>query len=212
VKQNVIEPLSDFLKRSSLSDNLSPKFIQDVKTISGSVDTWVKENKGKRWYITIESKEYEVERLSNTLDVKLNSVSSEIDLEKPKLNSRQKLLEEKVKKLKDNPVLKEKKDSLNKFQAKMDKILPEWIRGLISVEQMVQIFPFVVVILTIFALNASLAAASHYRFLTQELNLSKVTITDPSFSSLWALAYRGKLGTILTVGVHDFYNSYVVFL
>ena len=87
----------------------------------------------------------------------------------------------------------------------MEKILPEWIRGMISVEQMVQLFPFIVVVLAAYALSIALGVASHYKFLARELNFVEAGRTDPSLSSLWTLTYRGKSGTLQTVGVYTIF-------
>ena len=227
VNREVVEPLSDFLDESSTLINLSSNLVQELETISEAVNNWVEENKGKIWYRTIESKRAHIKSVSNTLDIKFKSVHKVIDIEKPKLEARLNPLKTKERQLKtkmnllatemnqykaeveelnDKPEFKDKTEKLEQIQTRMDKILPEWLEGMISVEQMVQTFPFAVVFLAAFALSTALAAALHYRVLVRELNLKEAGFTDPSFSSLWALTYRGRFGTLLTIGVYTVFT------
>jgi hypothetical protein len=205
VSRTVIEPLDDFFADSPTSKILIPELAQELRTLPNTVTTWVNENKGKRWYRTIEMKEAQINSLTNTLGNKLNSVSKTIDREKPNLIARQEHLKTSIEKLKSNPDFRDKKERLKELQSQMEKILPEWLRGMISVEQMVQIFPFIIVILAAYALSIALAVASHYRFLARELNFGEAGRSDPSFSSLWTLTYRGRSGTLLTVGVYTIF-------
>ncbi|MFQ5685600.1 MAG: hypothetical protein ACE5GV_02965 [Candidatus Scalindua sp.] len=205
VNRTVISPLNDFLADSPTSENLIPELALELGTVRNTVTTWVAENKGKRWYRTIEMKEAQIDRLSDTLGNKLNSVSMMIDRERPNLITRQEHLKTSIEKLRNNSDFRNKKERLNDLQSQMEKILPEWLRGMISVEQMVQIFPFIIVTLAASALSIALAVASHYRFLARELNFGEAGRSDPSFSSLWTLTYRGRSGTLLTVSVYTIF-------
>ena len=202
VNRTVIDPLQDFLADSAASENLLPELAGELRTLPNAVTTWVNENKGKRWYRTIEMKAAQIDLLSNTLGNKLTSVSRAIDREKPNLLTRQEHLQTAIEELKSNPDFRDKKERLKELQAQMEKILPEWLR-MISVEQMVQIFPFIVVLLAAYALSLALGAAFHFRLLAHQLNLEEAS--DPSLSSLWTLTYRGRSATLLTVGVYTIF-------
>lgn len=202
VYNGVIEPLNKFLSESPSSKNLIPELVEELKTLPESVGMWVNENKGKKWYITIEMKEAQINRLSNTLGNKLSLVSSTINREKPSLVKRQKNIEASIEKLKSDPEYRNKEERLEKLRSQMEKILPAWLKGMISVEQMVQIFPFIIVILTAYVIIIASGLASHYRFLARELNFGEEGYNDPSFSSLWTLIYRGRFGTLVTISVY----------
>ncbi|MBU1053650.1 MAG: hypothetical protein KKC46_07455 [Proteobacteria bacterium] len=202
VNYGAIEPLNKFLLNSPSSKNLIPELVAELKTLPETVDTWVSENKGKRWYLTIEMKTAQIERLSNTLGNKLRLISRTINREKPNLAKRQKNIEASIEKLRNNPEYRNKEERLEKLRSQMEKILPAWLKGMISIEQMVQIFPFIIVILTAYVLIIASGIASHYRFLARELNFGEEGYSDPSFSSLWTLIYRGRFGTLVTVSVY----------
>ena len=109
VNRTGMMPLHDFLADSSASKNLMPKLARELRTVPNAVNTWVNENKGKKWYLTVEMKEAQIERLSNTLGNKLDSISRAIDREKPNLLARQEHLKTRIEELKSDPNFRNKK-------------------------------------------------------------------------------------------------------
>ena len=199
VNRTVVMPLANFLDSSSIANGSMPGLVQELKTFPISLNNWVNENMGRRWYLTIHEKEATIQSLSNTLDDKLSSLSRAINSEKPNLLRNKDNLLARVNELKSNPTYKIQKDELEKLQDKMEKILPDWIKGMISVEQMVQLFPFIIVVLTIYVFILALNGAFSYRFLAKELRFMEESRSDPGYSSIWTLTYRGTFGTLTTI-------------
>ena len=84
----------------------------------------------------------------------------------------------------------------------MDRIIPEWIRGLITVGQMVKIYPAGIVILVLYVLVLAFSASEHYHYMLEGLRMEEFSRIDPALSSLWTLTDRGKLHTATTYGAY----------
>jgi len=81
----------------------------------------------------------------------------------------------------------------------MQQIMPEWLRGLISVEQMVQLYPLIMMGLVLYTVGNGLSLTRHYLVIAQERGWSFEEASDPAYSSLWTLSYRGLTATLFTV-------------
>lgn len=81
----------------------------------------------------------------------------------------------------------------------MQQIIPEWLRGLMSVEQMVQLYPLIMIGLVLYIVGNGLSLTRHYLVIANERNWSIEDASDPAYSSLWTLSYRGLAATLLTV-------------
>ncbi|MGQ1785085.1 hypothetical protein [Saccharicrinis sp. GN24d3] len=203
VSETVTKPIQDFVTDSFVGNKfLSDKLHRELETLPSVVNTWKTENIGKYWYGTIHSKEAHVETLSQTLGDKLNNISSIIDEDKPILESKQKELVRRLEEITSKADYSELKQSLEDLRAKMDEILPQWFKGMISVEQMVYLYPFIIILLASYVLYTAIGLSSHFNILAKELNFYKNSTKDPSYTSLWTLTYRGKLSTLMTVCVY----------
>jgi hypothetical protein len=202
VNDIVVRPLKQFLKDFPSAGELMPELSTELETFPKSIDAWIRQNLGKRWYRTLDSKRRRVESLTISLQVKLDSIYSKIKLEKPNLTRKREELSEKIIRLENDPEIKEKEKLLKELEARMEKILPEWIRGMISVQQMIQLYPFIILGLVIYALGIAVSLTTHYQFMANMGGFTQAAKTDPIFSSIWTLTYRGRFGTILTIATY----------
>lgn len=202
VTRTVVAPLEAFLTDTSVSNKLMPALAGELRTVPKAVESWVDENLGKRWYVTLEMKAAHLNRLTRTLDRKLDAVARIIRRDRPELERRQEELQSRLSALTNDTNYRDKKKRLQDLQKQMEMILPSWIRGMISVEEMLQLYPFIVVVLAIYVMALAVSGASHYRFLAETLDFAEAGRQDPGFSSLWTLTYRGRLGTLQTIGVY----------
>jgi hypothetical protein len=91
---------------------------------------------------------------------------------------------------------------LEELKEKMETILPQWVRGMVTVEQMVQVYPLIMLGIAIYVLGIGLALTGHYRVIANDMKWSGEERSDPAYSSLWTLTYRGPYGTGLILAVY----------
>jgi hypothetical protein len=199
VNDTVVKPLNQFLIDFPLAGDLMPELFAELNTLPQSIEAWIQQNLGKRWYRTLDSKRARVESLTRSLQDNLDAIYSKIQVERPNLARKRAVLSEKIIRLENDPEIKEKEKSLKELETKMEKILPEWIRGMISVQQMIQLYPFIILGLVIYVLVITLSLTMHYHSMAQGWGFTQAAETDPIFSSIWTLTYRGRFGTIFTI-------------
>ncbi|MCD4806565.1 MAG: hypothetical protein K8R13_03175 [Methanococcoides sp.] len=206
VNEMVVKPLNEFLPNYPRVAVLMPELYTELKTLPMTIQEWIRRYLGKRWYSTLESKMERVESLSRGLEVKLDTINNKISMEKPNLVRKRKELTQEITRMENKADIQAKKKLLKTLEARMDKIMPEWIRGLISLHQMIQYYPLIILGLVIYVLALAISLNSHYDSMAAVRKINQAAKTDPIFSSLWTLTYRGHVSTILTIA------SYVGFV
>ncbi len=83
----------------------------------------------------------------------------------------------------------------------LDSILPEWIRGMVTPEEMILLHPTVLLcLLALLGLKAHLIRRSFLR-VRGKIYPDGAYHRDPALSSLWTITCRGRFGTLRTVVV-----------
>lgn len=195
----VVTPLNAYLLNDPRIARLMPELSAEVKTLPVTLKEWTHQNLGKRWYRTLESKTDRVETLSRNFEPKLLAISNKITQEKPNLVEKKTALKQAISSLEKKSDIKAKKELMKTLEARMDKILPEWLRGLISVHQMIQLYPVIILGLVIYVMLISLSLNSHYQAMADIRKITAEEKKDPVFSSLWTLTFRGHLPTFSTI-------------
>ncbi len=198
VNEMVVKPLNEFLPDYPQVAVLMPELYTELKTLPMTIQEWIRRNLGKRWYRTLESKMERVETISRDLQVKLDTINSKISMEKPNLVRKRKELTQEITRMENKADIQAKEKLLKTLEARMDKIMPEWIRGLISLHQMIQYYPLIILGSVIYVLALAVSLNSHYNSMAAVRKITQAAKTDPIFSSLWTLTYRGH-STILTI-------------
>ncbi len=199
VMQTVYQPLADYLQHDSLANTLMPHTIQQLRDAPSSVEAWVDENLGKRWYSTLLAKTATVNALSTSLERQLNELSQALGEEKPAVLTYKRELQAKISELQKQVDLKAHEKRLRELQKRLGEILPAWTNGLISVEQVVIFFPYIIFVLLLYILGLGRSLSHHFLSATelwQDDNLRQ----DPLFSSNWTLVNRTTWGDIQSVG------------
>lgn len=199
VHQTVVTPLNEYLLKDPRIARLMPELSAEVKTLPATLEEWSRQNFGKIWYRTLESKADHVETLSKNFEPKLFAIDNKIKQEMPNLRQKKKDLKQEIARLENETDIQVKKELIQVLEARMDKILPEWIRGLISIHQMIQLYPVIILVLVLYVLMISRSLNNHYRAMAGMRNITADAETDPVFSSLWTLTFRGHLPTLSTV-------------
>jgi hypothetical protein len=168
--------------------------------LSMSLSQWKKSKLGKVWYSTIEGKNRAILQLNQDLQRVFADVPQEVEQALVQLNDAIKVnkrsLTVELEKLEQQGV--QKQSALKDLNAKMQQIMPEWLRGLIKVEQMVQIYPLIMMGLVLYIVGNGFSLTRHYKVIAQERAWSNEEASDPAYSSLWTMSYRGRTATIVT--------------
>ncbi len=195
VLQNVYEPLTLFLRHDSLANALMPKTTSYLKDLPELLTGWVNTNLGRNWYNTISMKEATVNRLTTSLDEHLASLSENLRDEKRAVVEYQLQLQREIINLEKQKKVEQKIERLEEIEMQMAEILPSWLRGLVSVRQLVEYFPLIMAILFVYTLHLGFSLSRHY-FL--------FSASDPAtyrgnalLASIWTITDRGR-ATILT--------------
>ncbi len=203
VLQMVGDPLGEFVTNSSYGE-LMPKLAGELRALPRVVEGWTRKNHGNVWYRTVDAKEAAVQSLTSDLDNQLQRISVAIEQEQPNLAKKAVELKTQIAKLNEMKMAEEKKLS-EKLDAEMKKILPNWISGIISVQQMM-LYPFVIIGIACYVSFVAFALTNHYHFMASGLDIEDVGGSDSALSSLWTLTFRGRMGTLLTLA------TYVLFI
>ncbi len=199
VDEMVVMPLNEFLLNYPQVAELMPELYTELKIFPTTIQKWVDQNLGKRWYRTLDSKMARVESLSRSLEVELDTIDNKIHLEKPNLVKKRNELRQEITRLENETDIQAKEELLEILEARMEMILPEWVRGLISVNQMIQYYPLIILSLVMYVIAIAFSLNSHYQAMSTMRKITTTDRVDPIFSSLWTLTYRGRMGTILTI-------------
>ena len=215
VVDSVSTPLQGFLEEGFIANN-SPSLYKSLKELPEVVATWTNQYKGEVWYRTLDDKNETVAGLTAALNEQLADISTEIDYADRMAKEQQRQLANRIETLQQEIDL-EAKSLPEKLDAEMSKILPNWIGGIITFEQIMW-YPFIVIGIVIYGIMLAFSLSKHYHFMIQGLQISDTSQGDAALSSLWTLTDRGKLGTIMTcylgfIGLmwYFFEQGYVLF-
>ncbi len=196
VQATIYTPLARFLKGDSLADHFMPKTTNDLKALPTILQSWVNSNIKQPWFSTIQSKTATVNELTATLDSHLNSLSENLLAEKDALIEHKKKIALEISALQDQSTVEQKREELKIIQANMTKIIPEWLDGLITLKQLVQLYPVILAVIFFYILWLGTSLSKHYAAFAQ---------SDPStfkgsslIASIWTMTDRGR-ATVLTL-------------
>lgn len=198
--REVVEPLERYLNEEPEAAELMPGFYDLLRELPSVIEEWVDTNTGQLWYRTLDEKEATVEDLTRSLGGHLEQISAAVQAEQPNLVTRRNALEAEINGFEEST--REQTELLEELDEVMQSILPEWVRGLISIEQMVQIYPLVVLGMALYLVGIALSLTTHFRTVAREKEWSSLERSDPIYSSIWTLTYRGRVGTGLTLGAY----------
>lgn len=203
VRQTVVKPLKEALSLVPGNGVASKQISQNLTALEREIDSWERDHLGKVWYGTVPEKEANVRQLTNSLNEKIRPLASSILAGKRELDEKRLKLSEHAKKLTNSR--EEKDGKLAQLNLKMQTIFPSWLQGILSIEQMIQLYPLLVVSLIIYLGCTAHAISKHHAFVAHSLGFSGIESTDPATSSHLTLTTKGVFGTILTLAIYLFF-------
>lgn len=190
VRSEVLDPLAAAVAKSGLSAPLAdhPARMQAV------IDRWEQSYLGQRWYQTVREKERTVIELDATigsLQAETRQVLAElqgsVDAERTRSQRAQAALAAEIATTKEA------------IERSLNESIPAWAKGLVSVERMVSVYPWILVGITIYLVGSALMSERQFNGMASAAGWSRAERSDPLLSSLWTLTWRGAAGTALTL-------------
>ncbi|MDY6857065.1 MAG: hypothetical protein SWO11_20635 [Thermodesulfobacteriota bacterium] len=193
LRTSIIQPLERIFVEDSAALEFFPEIRRKIDEFSSFINSWESNHLGRNWFGTISEKNIEMyrltqdvnqrtDRLSATLNSKINSVTQ-------KISSRQEQIEQ---------LNKNVTDIQEGLEEALEEILPNWLQGVIRVKHMVQLYPFLLLIMVLYAVWLSYSITRHYSFVKNYIELSKEDLSDNASASLWTLTVKSRFGILLT--------------
>jgi hypothetical protein len=200
VNDEVIQPLERLLTHD-LHPGTELETVRDmVAQISTDMNRWAQQHIGNpTWYQTIQQKDRELNDLTASLRERQANFLRLVQRQQQTLERKQADLAKTEQQIQRQAMVIEK--NLGDLDARMQRVLPDWLGDLVSPEDMLQLYPLVLLVLVgVIGFKVG-QIRRHYLVVRQNLGLADLSFQDPAFSSLWTLVYRGALGIAATVMV-----------
>lgn len=190
VRAEVLEPLAAAVAGSGLNGSLA----EHPARMKSVIDEWELSHLGQRWFQTVQEKEQTVVELDTTIAnlqeearQLLAGLQRDVDAERSQLHQAQAALAAEIQTTRD------------RIQQTLDEAIPAWAKGLVSVEWMVRVYPWILLGIAIYLVGNALVSTRHYHGMADAAGWSVSDRTDPLLSSMWTLTPRGAAGTAITL-------------
>lgn len=202
-----IRTISDLLREEILAPLEATQPVRGPRPLSSQIEdlrkfvtVWEQGYLGRRWYGTLSEKDAAIYELTQSLDGRLYEFASVLRSEQLRITTDRKRLEE-LRGALENDIDREA-EKLKELDKRMQRILPQWIQGLLTIEEMVQLFPVILLMLVLYVFGTALFLTRHYEYAMDRIDLSERERKNRSASSIWTLTDRGHLGSTLTISVY----------
>ncbi len=204
--KQVISPLQQSIDTIENKSARPEKLMRKITSLSDFIEDWQKEFIGRNWYQTINRKDRTMYELTAQLDDRLRELSWTVKSELKSIKQQRKKVDKELSLLSKKIAAEAQK--LQELDDKLQKVLPEWLRGFINIEQVIQLLPAVLLSAAILIVILGLGLTRHYKIYIKNQNIGMDITTEPGMSSIWTLIYRGGTGTLLTIAA---YTLFIVF-
>lgn len=200
VDDGVLKPLEQLREDRDVAGAL-PEIGTVVGRTRSEMEQWVNQRLGNRgWYETIQQKDRELSELTSFLQSRQASLARAVQEQQRTLEPRRAALAEQ--RAGQQRRAEQIRTTLGELNVKMQKLLPEWLRDLVSPEDMLRLYPAVLLaLLAVVGFKAGLIR-HHYLVVRAAHRPERLSWQDTAVSSLWTLVYRGVGGTASTAGVY----------
>jgi len=190
IRRDVLGPLAEALAEPGLSVHLADQ----TAGMQAVIDQWEQSHLGQRWYQTVGEKERTVSELDaeiGTLQQQtqqvLSDLQSSVDAEHKRWQRQRSELAAELEATEED------------IERSLDESIPAWAKGLVSVERMINAYPWILVGIAIYLAGSALASERHFHGMANAAGWSQTERSDPLLSSVWTLTWRGAIGTGLTL-------------
>ena len=88
------------------------------------------------------------------------------------------------------------------LQDVMNRALPAWARGILNLEQLMVIYPWLLAGIALYLIATAIQASRHFRAIADGEGWSAEERRDPVLSTAWTLTPRGTAGSLATVATY----------
>lgn len=197
LRNDIAGPLEKVLTAHPEARTVLPEIGGKIDDLKNFTDKWEAEHIDKRWFRTLDEKNYEMERLTDELDTRMRKLSTTIFQTSEDLG---KQIEKGTREIADlTNAISEANIQLNDI---LNRFFPDWINGIINVQQMTQVFPVILVALLLYLAWLVGSLSLHYANVARELHFEGDSGTDVAMSSIWTLADKGLRGKVFTLVIY----------
>lgn len=200
LQENIIQPLqqSTQVTRERRSD--LERLNAEIESLNRFIKEWEDQHMGVNWYRTLDMKEMMVMGLTKDLGARLNDFTRIVKQEQDEVKQARQAVDNDLQLV--NKRIAAEQDVLQKLDGELQSILPQWLRGLVTTEQVLQILPVGLLITAVYVFYIGLSLTRHFSIYADGKAFEESVRTDPVMSSVWTLVPRGKPGTVLTVAAY----------
>lgn len=196
VRNRVVGPLERLLGDSEQTQ-LGQALVPIVQRLEDGMMAWNRALLADaHWYRTVARKDSVVRGLNEELE------TYQRDFRRASTAARERLSASIGERKRLLRVIKAEIQALEKTTAHLaevlDTALPEWIRGFVSPQQMIQLYPPALVLLVIVLVFKTGRARRHFLTVRDHRYPDGAYRQDAALSSTWTLVYRGVTGTLVT--------------
>ncbi|MBT8100452.1 MAG: hypothetical protein KJO82_11910 [Gammaproteobacteria bacterium] len=165
--------------------------------IDDAIAEWLEEYSSTAWWLTTDRKDDTAEAIGSELDSLLHTASENAQEIADELEAKS---ERKAQEVSDaeGALTALVKD----LEAVMDAALPTWARGILSVQQLIIIFPWLLAGIAILLVSTALRGSHHFRAMADGEDWSAEERRDPVLSTAWTMTPRGQGGSLVTLATY----------
>lgn len=204
--ENVVSPFQQSINKLATGTDGPDKLAREVDSLNQFIENWKKKYINKNWYRTIDRKDQTMYQLTASLDERFYDFSNVVKNELNEVRQVKRQVDNELKQL--NKQIISEAEKLQELDDELQKILPEWLRGLINIEQVIQLLPVILFGSAVFVLALGTHLTRHYNIYVAGEKITKDITSDPGMSSTWTFIHRGFTGSILTIAA---YTLFIVF-
>ncbi len=194
VRNDIYSPLNSAIAAHPEAAAELPELRDRIDGLNRFATQWEADHIGRRWFRTLAGKNEEMLELTRDLNDRMNDLTATLSQTIRLLNQQIQAGDRKISALSD--AIDEANSQLKDV---LDQLFPKWIKGIINVQQMTQLFPVALVVLMLYLTWLAGSVAYHYRYVADKLNFEPDDKTDVAVSSVWTLADKSRRGELLTI-------------
>ncbi len=202
MRQQTVAPLRRAISQTGMASELESA----AARIDASIDAWREpliDNPG--WFQSVELKHRTAAGVGSGISDATREAAEEVDAVSAAATQELAALNQALEAQKQS--LETEKDTLDKeisekqsrIEQAMQAALPAWATGLFTVERMVNLYPWILLIVGIWVVVNGLTAGHHYRRMADAEGWTAEERGDPVLSTPWTLTWRGAAGGAVTI-------------
>ncbi len=193
LRTSIIQPLEGIFVEDANAAELFPDIRQEIDAFAKFIENWETDHLGRNWFGTISAKNLEMERLTEDVNQRTNRLSASLNSKISSVTREISSRRDQIANLNKNVA-----DIQDGLEEALEEILPNWLQGVFRVRHMVQLYPFLLLIMVLYAVWLSYSIARHYSFVKHHIDLKREDMADIATASIWTLTLKGRIGIFLT--------------